>query len=343
MLQVLFLKTLARMVRRQRMVPDGDFLTDDLRKSIRGEDLIIHESDNLLILSIPLNLQLLAFKDHWLCDSTFDSAPVGFQLYTVHVMLDESHTIPLVYCIARNKTQATYDLIFSTLKQVRPDLNPVSATSDYERAALNGITTCFPNTNIFGCFFHYGQCLWRQIQGLGLQTWYNDPRKALIVKSVQALAFVPVSDVTESFNEFVSALDDETDELLSEFLGYFEATWIGVVQRGRRRRPAFELRLWNILERNTQGLPRTTNSFEGWHRGFEQRMAITHPTVCRLVSKLRKEQSDWELTIEQTAAGMVLRKPKKKHQILNTRLKSVIEKYEEYPRIDFLRAIAHNL
>ncbi|XP_042228041.1 uncharacterized protein LOC121870325 [Homarus americanus] len=233
-------------------------------------------------------------------------------------------------------------MIFSTLKQVRPDLNPVSVTIVYERGALNSITTCFPNTKFFGCFFHFGQCLWRQTQGLGLQTWYNDPRNALIIKSVQALAFVPVSDVAESFNEFVSAVDDETYELLSEFLSYFEATWIGVVQRGRRRRPVFELRLWNILERNTRGLPRTTNSLEGWHRGFEQRKAITHPTVCRLVSKLRKEQSDWELTIEQAAAEMVLRKPKK-YQILNTRLKSLIEKYEEYPRIDFLRAIAHNL
>ncbi|XP_042212971.1 uncharacterized protein LOC121860023 [Homarus americanus] len=288
------------MVHRQRMAPDGDFLTDDLRKSIRREDVVIHESDNLLILSTPRTLLLFAFKDDWLCDGTFDSAPVGFQLYTVLVILDESHTIPLVYCIARNKNQTTYDIIFSTLKQVRPDFNPVSVTIDYERAALNSITACFPNTNIFGCFFfHFGQCLWRQTQGLGLQTWYNDPRNALIVKSVQALAFVPVSDVAESFNEFVSALDDETDELLSEFLGYFEATWIGVVQRGRRRRPAFELGLWNILERNTQGLPRTTHYLEGWHRGIEQRMAITHPTVCRLVSKLRKEQSDWELTIEQ--------------------------------------------
>ncbi|KAG7155273.1 hypothetical protein Hamer_G030585 [Homarus americanus] len=74
----------------------------------------------------------------------------------------------------------------------------------------------------------HGNCLWRQTQGLGLQTWYNYPRNALIVKSVQALAFVPVSDVAESFNEFVSALDNETDELRSEFLGYFEATWIGV-------------------------------------------------------------------------------------------------------------------
>lgn len=72
-------------------------------------------------------------------------------------------------------------------------------------------------------------------------------------------------------------------------------------------------------------------------------MAITHPTLCHLVSKLRKEQSDWELTTEQVVSGVELRKPKKKHQLLNTRLKSITEKYNEYQRIDFLRTIAHNL
>lgn len=40
-------ETLAKMVRRQRTIPKGDILT----RSIRGEDFVIHESDNLLILS----------------------------------------------------------------------------------------------------------------------------------------------------------------------------------------------------------------------------------------------------------------------------------------------------
>ena len=106
-------ETLTRMVRRQRKGPDGEILTDDLRKSIRGEKIIIYESNNQLILATPRNLQLLALKDNRLCDGTFDSAPLGFQLYIIHVMVDESHTVPLVYCLARNKNQATYDLIFN--------------------------------------------------------------------------------------------------------------------------------------------------------------------------------------------------------------------------------------
>ena len=74
-------------------------------------------------------------------------------------------------------------------------------------------------------------------------------------------------------------LDDETDELLPDFLSYFEATWIGVVQRGRRRRPLFSVSLWNVHGRVEQDLPRTNNSIEGWHHSFDLRVAITHPTI----------------------------------------------------------------
>ena len=37
-------------------------------------------------------------------------------------MLDESYTIPELYCITRNKSQATYDFICNTLKQMKQDL-----------------------------------------------------------------------------------------------------------------------------------------------------------------------------------------------------------------------------
>lgn len=104
----------------------------------------------------------------------------------------------------------------------------------------------------------------------------------MIVKPFQALAFVPVCKVADAFTELVSMLDDETDEILCGFLSYFEATWIGGVQRGRRK-PLFEVTMWNNLERTQHDLPRTTNSLEGWHRAFDRRMGVTHPSICRLV------------------------------------------------------------
>ncbi|KAK7487223.1 hypothetical protein BaRGS_00021575, partial [Batillaria attramentaria] len=135
-------------------------------------------------------------------------------------------------------------------------------------------------------------------------------------------------DVIEAFQQLMDSLDADTDETLSDFLVYFESTWLGIVQRGRRRRPKFDVAMWNVYNRVEDNLPRTNNSVEGWHRAFDQRMSVTHPTLGRLVSKLRKEQASTELMIEQHAMGVRMRK-NKQYEVVNTRLQALVARYAQ--------------
>lgn len=160
--------------------------------------------------------------------------------------------------------------------------------------------------------------------------------------SLQALSFVHSNLVIDKFNELMASLGDETNEILGEFLAYFAATWLGVVQRGRRRRPLFDIKMWNVTERITAGLSRTNKSIEGWHHGLQLRVAVSHPNLCRLVRKLKKEQSEWELTIEQVSAGIFPRE-QKKHQVANERLFAIVDNYENYEGLGYLRVVAHSL
>ena len=166
-----------------------------------------------------------------------------------------------------------------------------------------------------------------------------------MVKRFHSLAFVPSNKVIETFEELVASLDPETDELLGDFLVYFETTWIGINQRGRRRRPLYDIDLWNVHDRVQDDLPRTNNSIEGWHRAFDQRVGITHPTIRRLVNKIRKEQANNEITLVQLSAGVSVRLPKKRYQALNMRLKEIVGNLDLNAEsfLNFLRAIAHNL
>ncbi|KAK7479733.1 hypothetical protein BaRGS_00029009, partial [Batillaria attramentaria] len=222
------------------------------------------------------------------------------------------------------------------------DLNPETITIDFERAALNSISEHFPTTAVHGCFFHFGQCLWRNLQSLGLQDWYLEPENSLLIKTIQALAFVPPDDVIEAFQQLMDSLDADTDETLLDFLAYFESTWLGIVQRGRRRRPKFDVAMWNVYNRVEDNLPRTNNSVEGWHRAFDQQMSVTHPTLGRLVSKLSKEQASTELMIEQHAMGVRMRK-NKQYEVVNTRLQALVARYAQDDVLVFLKAVAHNL
>jgi hypothetical protein len=95
------------MVRRQRPAPDGDDLLN--RQTTRGEEFVSMEENGLVILTTNDNLNFLRENRHWFCDGTFDSAPDGKQLFTIHALLNDTHTVLLVYSITGTKTQFLRD------------------------------------------------------------------------------------------------------------------------------------------------------------------------------------------------------------------------------------------
>lgn len=333
-------ESLKRTVRRQRAPPDGENITEEMRKTTRGEDFVYSISSEITLLTTKGNLSLLASKPHWLGDGTFDTAPTGSQLYTVHALVDEFHTVPLVYCIMQRRTSESYEKVFNELKRLEPELDPQSFTIDYEQSAIASIKHIFPDVEVSGCFFHFGKCLYKAIQRIGLQNWYADSHNSKIIKSFQALAFVPVQDVVGAYQELVSSLTEEMVQTLTPFIGYFESTWIGIEINGRRRNPLFPLNMWNVHSRTVRDLPRTTNSLEGWHRAFEQRVNITHPTLARLVGKIKKEQARWELQIEQMKSGIAIGRRDPRYIELNTAIKDVLNTVQNTPTIEFLATLA---
>ena len=338
--------TLSRMIQRKRKAPDEDGLPNGVFTT-RGEDFLLAEDQELdiIVLATEGNLRLLSQYHHWFCDGTFDSAPVGHQLYTIHAHIQAGHTIPLVYCITRNKNEMVYRRILQILKEHKPDLEPQSVMMDFEMAAINAFTLEFPHATLTGCLFHFGQCIYRKVQELGLQQRYRDDDEfALIIKKFQGLAFVPADDVIAVYDELVNSLDEDlANEVLERFLIYFETTWIGPEHRGRRRRPLFDIKLWNVRGRVEDDLPRTNNSVEGWHRAFDQRINVTHPSKSKLVKKLVLEQSGHEVTLEQFRATATLPRQKVKYRQVTARLNTIMDTYFDVPNDDYLRGIALNL
>ncbi|QQP52192.1 Uncharacterized protein FKW44_004253 [Caligus rogercresseyi] len=314
---------------------------EDYNKTIKGEKFLMLEKEDIMIYSTETNFNTLRKYKRWFCDGTFDSAPTGKQLYTIHSLVGINKTLPLVYCITNNRNEETYSIIFNFIKN--KEIVPISITIDFERAAINEIKNVFPEAKIYGCFFHFGQCLWRKLQGLGLQNWYKNENNQHIIKKFQALAFLPPDTVHDVFNQLINSINDETDEILSDFLQYFETTWLGIVQRGRRRRPTFDIDLWNVFERMERNLPRTNNSVEGWHNAFHMRLQICHPTLQKLLQKIRLEQAATELSIRQIETGQELDRKTKKYDDLNKRLKRIFDSFENVNSLEYIDRIACNL
>lgn len=103
---------------------------------------------------------MLNDQPNWFADGTFYVSPDSYtQLYTIHVLLGTSETIPCIYTLPKNKSSDAYDNMLKFLQDMNPDreLQPETITIDYEQAAISSFQNKFPNASVYGCFFRLSQ------------------------------------------------------------------------------------------------------------------------------------------------------------------------------------------
>lgn len=325
-------------------------IPDEFTKLLSGERFLLFDSgpsdDRILIFSTQRNLQLLVRCQHWYADGTFKCAPPLFnQLYTIHGV-KYHNVIPSIFALMPNRTEATYERVFTALKSLEPSLQPTTIMTDYELASINAFHHAFPATSQRGCFFHLSQCVWRSVQASrNLQKRYKeDPDFALNVRMLPALAFVPVANLVEAFEELAeSPYFLKELQLLQPLLDYFEDTWVGRPQRHNRRRPPlYQHSLWNCYNAVKDGLPKTNNAVEGWHLSFSHLLGADHPTIWKFINGLKHEQSLNDFKIDQYLAGDEPPLQRKKYRDSAKRIMKIVDDYGQRPLLDYLKGIAQN-
>ena len=189
--------------------------------------------------------------------------------------------------------------MWTVIHESCPNSQPHYLFVDFEQAAINSFNSIWTLTLVKGCFSHLSQSVFKKLQSLlGLQSEYhNDSEFALIMRMLPALAFVPPELVSWSFQQLVMIFPENASPLCR----YFEENYIGLLSlNGERNSPLFSISLWNNFHLVPQGLPRSTNLVEAWHRGFLSTCGCHHPTVWKFIHFLKTEQGNVELikTIE---------------------------------------------
>lgn len=326
-------------------------LPESFEQTVNGQKFLQFDSgpneNRILIFSTAHHLDFLKASDLWLVDGTFKSAPALFlQLFVIHGQRNNV-TFPLVYCLLPNKTQATYIRMLTALKDLVPDLNPTTIMSDFERATLNAMEECFPEAERKGCFFHFAQCFHRNIQKRPdlLNLYTSDADFSLKIRHLVALAFLPPEDVVIAYQIL---LEDEFFEahqlVLLDFLNYFEKTWVGPwnLRRTARLDPLFAKDLWNCFHSVLDDLPKTNNSCEGFHSGFQTILGASHPTIYKLIDGLKSQETLASLKINQFHAGK-LPPTVKKYADHAKKLKTIVETYgaQDFEHVEYLRKISY--
>ena len=121
----------------------------------------------------------------------------------------------MLFALLCEKTVATYELLFTVLREMLPNFKPRLFLSNFEAGVIPAIKSTLPDTSHGGCFFHLGQSLNRKIQDLGLARAYRtDQAIKLYCRKLLALAFLPVESVPEAFNDLCDeAPNDQCKEL----------------------------------------------------------------------------------------------------------------------------------
>ena len=163
-----------------------------------------------------------------------------------------------------------------------------------------------------GCFFHYCQDLYKNIQSLGLSTSYLDDEDIrLACRSVMASALMPKEHMGEAFE----LLKENSPAEIADFFSYVQQQWFKCVPSEY---------YWVVSNLDW----RTNNFAEGhvhhlfwkliylfhssdWHNKFNHRVDKHHPNVWHSFECLKREELSFRQQLRKLNSG-IERKPNAK-------------------------------
>lgn len=347
--------SLRRVIRKQRQRATFSYSIPSTRGDIRvpvefkvtskGESFLLHDSGDgdsarILIFATEKNLHHLAQSTVLLVDGTFKvTPPLFYQLYTVHAVL-HGVVMPMAYGLLPSKSEDTYRRFFAALLNAMGRHSIEVVYSDFEIAAMNAVQDLIPSARIQGCFFHLSQSVYRRVCASGLQSTYNTQEDfAVLMRMFPSLAFLPTAEIPEAFQDLLEVIPVEAVPVAN----YFEDTYVGRPRRNGLCSALFPPEVWSVRESTLEDMPRTNNSVEAWHRGFQRNVGCTAPNLWFFLDCLKKEQSLTEMKIAQAQGGTTLTRVSKKHADCNKRIRFIVENYSSTRRMECLRALARNL
>ncbi|CAM4834901.1 unnamed protein product [Rotaria magnacalcarata] len=231
---------------RYRKTADGErYLLSDRIHYVGGKD-----DKRIIIFASDEQLRLLFTSSHIMMDGTFDSCPPHFeQIYSIHGIKNEQSFV-CVLAVLCGRSTMIYKELFSVLihhaRRLNLKFRPEKLTTDFEAALIKTVADELPNTRHIGCFFHFTNSIYRQVQHLGLTTIYRDDDHARSsVRKLMALPLVPLNQIECAFEDIVNKAPNSIQPLVD----YFSRYWMTRVKWS----------LWNVSDVDI----RTNNFVEG--------------------------------------------------------------------------------
>ena len=286
-------------------------------------------------------LKLLAQATKIGGDGTFKTRPKIYQQLYIIMAWHKGVCQPAAFCLLGGKHGDTYiRMIYEINKGIIAlglTWKPEFVSLDFEMGAILAFIFCFPAIKIIGCWFHFGQCLFRKILEIGLKTQYGDDEE--LKKLVQNCISLALCHPDEVVDIFVSHVINKSVPIqrkyprFDEFIKYMTKTWIeGEGESG----PLFKIEWWNHWKHLET---RTNITNEAYNFRLTVKMGSQiHPNIWLWVEFIQEEDFQLSVKYEQikndTYKGRNrTNEVRKDNQILNAKVK-YLESIKDSKAID---------
>ena len=243
----------------------------------------------------------------FLYDATFKTAPFGFY-QAFNIAADLNGQLCLLFCVLMTrKAYPLYREVLRTIREDFPELNPQTATADFEWSILKGIHETYPRCEVTSCQFHFGHALNKKMKSpeIGIFRWIkNYPACNLIYRKYLSIPFLPARDIPIQLRELRkqinTTLPPGARPGFRRFHLYVKTYWI------RRVRPE-RISVFGMKRR-------TNNGLENLHGQFS-RYLVKHANIFKFVEGVRVNV--WYpsvIRIQQEEDGVLRAKMPKKRQ-----------------------------
>lgn len=131
-----------------------------------------------------------------------------------------------------NKTAKAYENVFKFIEEKVFKLQPAQFMSDFENGLRKAISNCFPDTPLYGCWYHYCAAVRRRLMTLNMYRVITDDHAgSVIYRMLLSLPLLPQERILDGF-EFIKlkARGAGLFKTFKVFFKYFNEFWVKLVR-----------------------------------------------------------------------------------------------------------------
>ena len=253
-------------------------------------------SKRTLVFTTLTLLSLLSTELKASVDGTFKAICPNFdQLFILLVRICDSW-VPVAYGFLPDRRLASYEnfllLILMECAKHNLKISLEKVYCDYELNIHKSFTRILKWIKIRGCYFHFTQKIWKQVQSQKFCNHYtNDSKFRKFVRCVVGLPFLPVNDLQKAVDWLETWKFDHPDHELfqREILAYITRFWIN---------GPFPPQVWSVWARKRHN---TNNHHESYNSRLNKMLHCFHPNpwilLMTIVKELNKSESDVDALI----------------------------------------------